>query len=101
MLVRQQDVSQLGQWNIGQDELPRDAVAAVNDVCCAIHYDHLRRCRPRFSRTRAASSAEQDQPGVARLARSEARKQSAAQSGSVPENFSSSAHRFIDTRDGR
>jgi hypothetical protein len=42
-------------------ELSRDAVAAIHDVCGIVHYDDLSRSGVRFPGTRPAAGSQQDQ----------------------------------------
>jgi hypothetical protein len=61
VMVGDEDVAQLRQGHAGQDQLPGDTVAAVDDVRCVVDEDHLRRLRAGLSRSRAAARAEEDQ----------------------------------------
>jgi hypothetical protein len=60
MLVRQEDVTQVGQWNVGKYELSRNAVAAIDDIRAVVADDDLGGCRVRLPWSRPATCPEKD-----------------------------------------
>src|SRR5438874_342255 len=70
MMVRNEDVPELGQGHSGEDELARHAIAAVDDIRRVIGNDYLSRGRARLPRPWSAARPEEDQasPGALPLA---------------------------------
>jgi hypothetical protein len=88
MLVRQEDVTQSGQGHVGEDELSRDAVAAIDDIGCVVADDDLGGPRTRLPRSRSAAGPEKDQPALCglRLAGARAARGARQRSGAAQES---------------
>jgi hypothetical protein len=63
MLVRQEDVTQSGQGHVGEDELSRDAIAAIDDIRSVVADDHLGGRRAALSWARAAAGPQENESG--------------------------------------
>ena len=66
VLVRDEDVPQRRERHAGKGQLAGDPVAAIDHVRGVAADNHLRGCRARLPRTRAAARSEEDEP-VARF----------------------------------
>jgi hypothetical protein len=76
--VRDENVPQRRQRDVGQHKLTRDAIPAIDHIGAIVADDHLRRCGACLPRTRSAAGAEQDEsrfrPRGSRLCRSRERR---------------------------
>src|SRR6185503_4048862 len=61
MMMRDENVPEVAKSKAGKRHLPRDAVAAIDDIDLAAGNDRLRAPRSPFSRSWAACGPQQDQ----------------------------------------
>ena len=62
VVMGDEDVGEVSEIDSGGDELPGNAIAAVNDVSAVVDEDDLGRRRTIGFRSRTAGGSEQDQP---------------------------------------
>src|SRR5437764_15458728 len=62
MLVSDEDVAKLGQWDVGKGKLTGDSVTTIDDICHIIRENDLGRRRTALPWPGAAAGAQQNEP---------------------------------------